>query len=183
MEEGTENRPAPNNSLLEPFESGKVYQDYLKLPTGKQQLLRLLMREFLEIVEPAKTKSGEPFSSPLAGRPEIFARRYRRGWKLELPVVKLAASESGLAGLDRYQHNIDQYGDNAIAHLILPTREMNTLMRNRISTISQLEEFISKQSDLTRLNAIGQKGAETILAALAVTQELKKQHEPKPQTE
>ncbi|MBI2405448.1 hypothetical protein HYV21_00120 [Candidatus Microgenomates bacterium] len=124
---------------------------------------------------PLQSESGKVFSENYKGRTHQFFATNRVDGKLDLSSIDYKSLPYTARQLfNLYQLNIKQWGDNALTHLSLPYGTHSALRRNGIETITQLEETIGKDQQLSNyLILIGPKRELEIKTALEELHELR----------
>ena len=124
---------------------------------------------------PLQSESGKVFSENYRGRTHQFFATNRVGGKLDLSSIDYKSLPFTARQLfNSYRQNIGEWGENALAHLSLPYGTHSALRRNGIETITQLEETIGKDQQLSNyLILIGPKRELEIKTALEELHELR----------
>lgn len=124
---------------------------------------------------PLQSESGKVFSENYRGKAHQFFATNRVGGKLDLSSINYKTLPFTARQLfNSYRQNIEQWGDNALAHLSLPSGTHSALRRSDIETITQLEETIGKNPELSNyLTRIGPKRELEIKTALEELHELR----------
>jgi len=98
-------------------------------------------------------------------------RELKRGFYLTPEVFKQIRQEtprmmspSFFFSLDVYERDIEEYGEDSLAHLGLSTHEYHALKRYHVDTISKLREL--DENGLLRIRNLGPKRVSEILRSL-----------------
>ncbi|MBI2084236.1 MAG: hypothetical protein HYT70_01300 [Candidatus Aenigmarchaeota archaeon] len=172
--------------------STKSEQPSKLLEQMKQELYRVIgnyadrlnvnrLRSYIDAFSIPQTTSSQILLSKLQElkrgpylTPEVF-RQFRQ----EFPPETSPDFHGRYGILTSFEHSIERYGEDALAHLILSSRSYHALLRSGIETISELRTFIETpppyytedyrkagMHPLKIIRNIGEKGASEIQRAL-----------------